>query len=260
MRGESRLAGTIVSIVLHALIVLLAMFPLLVSDNPFAPEATGAGGDGPSGGGGGGTGGTGGRRGPLEERIRFMEIAPEPTPAAPAEPEPVLPPVVPPPVPPPEPVIEPATPTIPELPVATIATAVPVVSQVSGTGGGSGNDGSAGAGPGSGGGVGAGIGTGRGSGVGPGTGGGDGTIYTATPIQIGLPPGGAPENIKPYHVIALFDVDSSGKVLSFTFNESRDGGYNKKLRAMLSGIRFRPATTYDGVPIRSTARVELVVF
>ena len=47
-----------------------------------------------------------------------------------------------------------------------------------------------------------------------------------------------------------------GKVLSVDFNETRDGGYNKKLREQLGRIRFRPAVKRDGTPIRATAQIE----
>ena len=77
--------------------------------------------------------------------------------------------------------------------------------------------------------------------------------------MVGLPPE-APERIRPYTIVALFDVDSAGRVLSFTFNESKDSDYNKQVRLMLRQIRFRPGVTLDGVPIRATARLEFIVF
>jgi hypothetical protein len=101
--------------------------------------------------------------------------------------------------------------------------------------------------------VGSGIGTGRGSGVGPGTGGGAGNIHGPAAIQVFIPPLPAPDRIRPYHIVAKFDVDEKGRVLNFTFNESKDRDYNRKLRALLAEVRFRPATTLDGVPIRAPA-------
>ena len=75
-----------------------------------------------------------------------------------------------------------------------------------------------------------------------------------------LPPSDAPERIRPYTVVAFFDVDERGRVLKVEFNESKDRDYNKKVKAMLSQVKFRPATTLNGVAIRGTARIEFTVF
>ena len=269
LAGENRLRGTLVSILLHGLLVLALMFPVMMAEHTFADAPEGAGGPGPAGGGGGGSGGTGGRVLQPQERIQFIRLAPEPTavPVAPEvvpppvpvipPPEPVVPPPTPPPAPPPPPPPDPVIETKPDPPAVT---APPATSVIPGVGGGTGNDGTAGNGPGSGGGVGSGIGTGRGSGRGPGTGGGPGTIYPPFPTQLLLPPTNAPRSIVPYHVVANFDVDSTGKVLAVKFNESKDGAYNKKLRAMLAQFRFSPATTYEGRPVRATAIVEFDVY
>ena len=71
-----------------------------------------------------------------------------------------------------------------------------------------------------------------------------------------IPPTPIPAKIRPFTLVAQFDVDSSGKVLSVDFNATRDGGYNKKLREQLGRIRFRPAVKRDGTPIRATAQIE----
>ena len=260
-RGESW-RGAIFSILLHVLLVLGLLAPAIVAKRTLLEAAPGAGGPGPAGGGGGGTGGRGGQ--PIEERLQYIDIAPDAIPALIPEvttplPEPVI-------VPPPEPVVTPPppppTPTIDEpkvdVPPAAVAAAAPSV--VAGTGGGSGNDGTAGMGPGTGGGVGSGIGTGRGSGVGPGTGGGDGNIYGPTPTLLPLPPSNPPAQIRPYTVVALFDVDEKGRVLKFEFNESKDRDFNKQVKAVLAAVRFRPGTTVDGVAIRSTARISFTVY
>jgi hypothetical protein len=115
-------------------------------------------------------------------------------------------------------------------------------------------------GPGSGGGVGSGIGTGRGSGVGPGTGGGMGNIYPPTPTQLYLPPADPPDRIKPYFIVAQFEVDEKGRVVKFDFNESKDRDYNRKVKAMLAEVRFRPATTLEGIPIRASVTIRFEVF
>ena len=258
--------GPLLSILLHALVILLLALPVFMSTPEFLEEQEGGGGAGPAGGGGGGSGGTGGTPRRLEESIRYIEVAPEPDPVLPPlEPvvvPPVTPPVVPPPepvVPPPQPVVEAPPPVAPEIKVEPVPAAVTPASLVNGTGGGSGNDGSLGAGPGSGGGIGSGIGTGRGSGVGPGTGGGAGTIHTPSVIQVFMPPFPIPDRIRPYKVVAQFDVDEKGKVLKVAFNESKDRDYNKKMRAMLGEVRFRPATTFEGVPIRATAVITFTI-
>lgn len=255
--------GPVVSILLHGILILLLLAPAIVAERTLfeAPEA--GGGPGPAGGGGGGTGGTGGV---AEERIRYIDIAPNAIPSLlPELPTPLPEPVI---VPPPEPVVPSPTPppapppTVPEpkvdappAPAAAAATSV-----IPGSGGGSGNDGTAGNGPGSGGGVGSGIGTGRGSGVGPGTGGGNGNIYPPVATQVLLPPSDPPSRILPYTVVAFFDVDERGRVLKVEFNESRDRDYNKKVKAMLSQVRFRPATTLEGVAIRATVSLQFTVF
>jgi hypothetical protein len=107
-------------------------------------------------------------------------------------------------------------------------------------GGGSGTDGSAGAGPGSGGGVGAGVGTGRGSGTGAGTGGGTQVNYPPVPIEFFLPPLPAPGNVRGFHFVAEFDVDSTGRVITFDFTPTRDGDYNKRIAQVLRSMKFRP--------------------
>ena len=258
--------GPLVSILLHAGLILLLLAPAIVAKRTLLEAAPGAGGPGPAGGGGGGTGGTGG--GPLEERLQYIDIAPDAIPAAiPDLPTPLPEPVI---VPPPEPVITPPPPTPPPAPpvpepkvdapptVAAAAAAPP--SAIPGTGGGSGNDGTAGMGPGSGGGVGTGIGTGRGSGLGPGTGGGDGGHYAPTPKFAPLPPSNIPERLRPYTVVALFDVDEKGRVIKFEFNESRDREFNKQVRAVLATVTFRPGTTPEGKAIRAIAKIEFTVY
>ena len=256
--------GPVVSIVLHAVLIMLLLAPAIVAKRTLLEAEAGAGGPGPAGGGGGGSGGTGGA--PLEERLQYIDIAPDAIPALIPElptplPEPVIVPppepmVTPPPPPPtPPPVVEPKV----DAPPVTAPPAPTVASVLPGTGGGSGNDGTAGMGPGSGGGVGTGIGTGRGSGVGPGTGGGDGGNYGPTPTLLPLLPD-APDRIRPYTLVAMFDVDEKGRVLKFEFNESKDRDYNRKVKAVLATIRFRPGTTPEGKAIRSIASITFTVF
>ena len=240
IREEGRLRGIVTSILLHALVIFLVAGPIWVHDTLVATRE-GAGGPGPAGGGGGGTRGTGGV---LQERVRFIRVAPAQAPVVKVE-APVIQPIIPPPQPQPKP--EP-TPTPPAAPQAENKDA----SLVAGVGGGTGNDGSAGSGPGSGGGVGSGVGTGRGSGIGPGTGGGTGKVYPPTPTNLVILPIPVPAKVRPYKLVAFFDVDERGNTTLISFNPSKDSGYNRKIREMLLEFRFRPAVRADGTPVRDT--------
>lgn len=249
--------GPIASIVLHALLAALVLAPPVLVAREIRATNEGAGGPGPAGGGGGGNRGTGGP--PIvQERMRFLQVAPPPPEPVAPKPDVVKPvptPIPPPRIEPPKPV-EPVTPT-PQPPTPEPVTA-PVASQVPGTGGGSGNDGTAGSGPGSGGGVGSGVGTGRGSGHGPGTGGGDAVVYPPTVVALTILPIPVPAKVRPYTLVAYFDVDTLGNATLLSFNPSRDGSYNRRIREMLSEIRFRPAVRGDGRPVRDTAQISAV--
>ncbi|HEX2779033.1 MAG TPA: hypothetical protein VHM30_06025, partial [Gemmatimonadaceae bacterium] len=137
------------------------------------------------------------------------------------------------------------------------ATPPPQDAPTSGAAAGSGDaSGTGGAGPGSGGGIGSGVGTGIGSANGPGTGGGADSVYPPQPTQLFLPPTPVPSKIRPYTLVAEFEVDTTGRVISVDFNETRDGGYNRKLRDALAKIRFRPAVKRDGTPVRARTQIE----
>ncbi len=71
------------------------------------------------------------------------------------------------------------------------------------------------------------------------------------PIEIVLPPTPVPRQLRGVAVTAVFDVDSTGRVMSFEFAKTRDRGYNKKLEATLENVRFRPAVRPDGRPVRA---------
>jgi periplasmic protein TonB len=253
---EDRRLGVAVSVALHVIIALLLVVPF--ARHVVAPILQGAGGPGPAGGGGGGRGGTGGAAQALRnEQLRFIQVAPE----APRAAEPVVTP--PPVVVPPKPVDTPL-PTPPPQPRADSAAAAkpqpPInVAAAPGSGGGSGTDGTTGSGPGSGGGTGTGIGTGRGSGVGPGTGGGTQANYPPLPVEMFLPPMPIPDRLRGFRMIAEFDVDETGRVVSFTFTETRDGGYNRRLRDVLRSIRFRAGSDLNGRPIRMKAQIEYIL-
>ncbi|MFN2400587.1 MAG: hypothetical protein ABR543_18415 [Gemmatimonadaceae bacterium] len=236
-----------ISVLLHALVVALIFLPILISD-ALDPAAAGAGGRGPMGGGGGGRLGSGGAA-IIRERLQYVVPAPVPEQPTPE----VTPPVT------PEAVEPTPTEAIVDLKIEAPSTEIDMA-LTRGTGGGTGNDGTNGNGPGTGGGVGSGVGTGRGSSVGPGTGGGDGLIYPPVPVHFFLPPLPAPERIKPYHTVAQIDVDSTGRILGVRFSPSKDGSYNRRLNEVLHQLKFRPATTQDGVPVRATALVDIRIF
>jgi protein TonB len=239
IREEGKLRGVAASILLHVLFLFLAAGPFWLHDTLVAVRE-GAGGPGPAGGGGGGTRGTGGV---LQERVRFIRVTPAP--AAKVE-VPVIPPLIPPPQ------AQPKVVPTPTPPAAPAQAENKDASLVAGVGGGTGNDGSAGSGPGSGGGVGSGVGTGRGSGVGPGTGGGTGKVYPPTPTTLVILPIPVPAKVRPYKLVAFFDVDERGNTTLISFNPSKDAGYNRKIREMLLEFRFRPAVRADGTPVRDT--------
>ena len=252
---EDRRVSALLSLLLHIAIVMLLVTPFAIH-HAIVEQEQGAGGPGPAGGGGGGHGGTGGVA-DQSERLRFIQVAPQQaTPAPQLAPEPVVPPP-PTPVPPPEPVkVAPTTTPPVEAKVAVAVPAkLPDVAATIGTGGGSGHDGTNGSGPGTGGGVGTGIGTGRGSGIGPGTGGGTQENYPPTTQEMLIPPMPIPDKARGMRIIAEFDVDSTGRVLSFDFTPTKDGDYNKKLGEAFRGFRFKPGTTPAGRPLRMKTQV-----
>lgn len=240
--------GFVLSTLFHVTIVVLLLLPPVIASTVLFEESTGGGGPGPAGGGGGGNGGTGGEQ-VTPEKLRYLQVAPIPK-VAPAS---ITPPVVPPPKPPevkePEPTPTPPTPTPQPVTAPTSGPTIPTA----GAGGGSGHDGTAGNGPGSGGGVGSGTGTGRGSGSGPGTGGGPGDIYPPRVQNLAILPMPVPHKVRPYTLVAVFDVDERGNAQLLAFNPSRDNGYNRKIREMLSELKFRAAVRADGTPVRDTA-------
>ncbi|HEU4628657.1 MAG TPA: hypothetical protein VFS08_02900 [Gemmatimonadaceae bacterium] len=268
--GErNRWRGLLGSIGLHLLFALIFIIPYLASEVLDVRARREGMGDGRAGGGGGGTNGTGGA---TVEHLYYIPITPEQRANAERRVAPPVPTPPTPPVPPPEKPPEPERPPLPVPPPPTLApqlpqpqAATPVTASAAvalgaltlGEGGGSGHDGSAGSGPGRGGGVGSGIGSGRGSGVGPGTGAGTDSIYPPTLITLALPPLDTPRKLRPYTLVALFDVDERGRTTLIGFNETDDAGFNRKVRAVLREVRFRPAVRADGRPVRDTGRFEI---
>lgn len=253
---EDRRGWSVVSALIHLLIILLLVVPVATHEGFVQEIAQGAGGPGLAGGGGGGKRGTGG----VIEKIHYIQVAPPPTPAPTPVVKTVVPPVVQPPkqeVVPPPPIEKIPDPTPAKIEVKVEAPKIEATAPTPGTGGGTGQDGSAGTGPGTGGGAGAGIGTGRGSGIGPGTGGGMQANYPPVAIEVFIPPLPVPNKVKGFHLVAEFDVDETGKVVpgGFKFTPTPDGGYNRRLDEVLKGTKFRPGTTPDGRPIRMKAQI-----
>jgi protein TonB len=246
-RDEGRRQGVIVSVLVHAAIIALLLFPIVLARTNIIPMQQGAGGAGPAGGGGGGRGGA-----QPHEQVQFIV----PTTAAPAATAPVPLPIpvpvkvatpVPPIVPAPTPAVKPPEQAAAPVPVTSIAGV--------GAGAGTGNDGTTGNGPGTGGGVGSGIGTGRGAGLGPGTGGGTQKNFPPTLTEMFLPPFPVPNSVKGSSLTAEFDVDSTGRVLDVKFSETRDGDYNRRIMSVLRAMKFRPGHSPDGTPLRMKAQV-----
>ncbi len=240
-RGEKRtLSSIIVSVFVHSAIILALILPALLTQ-VFDADSRSAGARGPRGGGGGGRGADGLSGG--AERLRYVQIAPSPAPEQPQVALPTPPPPQPKPLetPPATPPTPPATPPAAETPTSSAG------------GSGSGLDGTNGNGPGTGGGTGTGQGTGAGSGQGSGTG-GDGADHDPPVVtNLAILPIPVPANVRPYKLVAYFDVDERGNAKLLSYNPPRDGGYNRRIREMLSEIRFRPAVRRDGTAVRDTA-------
>lgn len=262
MRGESRLLGTSVSVGLHVLaIFLLLATPVLLANVVDVDVARGAGGSGPAGGGGGGWGGMRwGGRARVEsgsEQLTYLRVSTAPVPETKSEAgEPqqqrreVIPPRADAP-PPSEAATRSDSAAAAAKDSATSDSTASVLGVVSGGSGGRGE----GAGPGRGGGIGSGVGSGRGSGVGPGAGGGDDIVYPPAVVSLPVLPLPIPPKVRPYKMVAQFEVDTLGNAKLLGFNPSRDENYNRRIRAMLLEIRFRPAVRADGRPVKAIAIV-----
>lgn len=251
---EDRRLGAAVSILIHIAILAFLFVPIAVH-HAVREEAQGTGGAGPAGGGGGGHNGSGEERKPRKEQLRYIKLIPVAAPPA-VRAAPLLA------MPPQQPVVA-SPPTVlpqfapsPRIELKVSPPAAPLaVATIAGTGGGTGHDGTNGTGPGAGGGVGSGIGTGRGAGVGPGTGGGSQPNYPPTPTELFIPPLPMPDKVRGFHLVAEYDIDVTGHIVSFDFTQTRDSDYNRRLADVLRTFRFRPGTRPDGTPIRMKAQI-----
>lgn len=240
LRRESRW-GTLVSMLFHALVILLILAPLM--DHDVLLEATRGGlGPGPAGGGGGGSKGAAGR--PREEHIQFVRSQPQVA-AAPI-PTPVPPkPVIPPPQPP-------TVPTLAKIDVK-IDAGPPVAAPNFG------DAGTLGAGPGTGGGIGTGTGPGRGSGTGPGTGGGAiGDTALANAYFSTMPLSGVPHSLSGKQVVVRFALDDRGNILRIDFASTGSSSFDKSLRETLKEWKFHAAfLRSSGIPVPSVYETQI---
>ncbi len=241
-RDGRRMAGAMgVSVVAHALIVLLLVFGLGPKGFRWVDEAWGRGPDAADREGGGGGGGGGG------ELVSYVEIPapPPPPPPLPVPPEEeVLPPIVPPPPPVETKPEETAKPT----PVpGTTPTPAPPAPAAGGAGGGEGPGQGPGQrpgqGPGRGGGTGGGEGGGEGSVVGPGRGGGEGRIRAPTTDFLLIPPD-APPSIRGRgrQIKLAVDIDERGNVTDArVVTSSGDRRYDGQVVRRAREWKFNPA-------------------
>jgi protein TonB len=228
--------GAAASLFLHGALLALILW-LTSAHNTFFQTDIGAG-TGISAGAAGGGGGGG-------EDVAFMQLT-SPPPAAP-EPEVVMP-EPPPPVPPPIPVPTPEP--VPEIKIAAAPTVQPVA--VTGNGAGTASQGSGagvgpGVGPGSGGGTGGGEGPGVGNNVGPGT--GKGRILAPYPEFLLIPPT-APGSVRGKTVVVRLAIDETGTVRDVALMPATgDRGYDKELRRVALGWKFKPARDPGNNPV-----------
>jgi mevalonate pyrophosphate decarboxylase len=80
-------------------------------------------------------------------------------------------------------------------------------------------------------------------------------VYPPYVTNLALLPIPVPSKVRPYTLVAVFEVDERGNARLLHFNETRDSNYNKKIRAMLDEVRFRPAVRADGTPVKDTTSI-----
>ena len=85
-------------------------------------------------------------------------------------------------------------------------------------------------------------------------------IFPPTVVALTILPIPVPSKVRPYTLVAYFDVDTLGNATLLSFNPSKDGGYNKRIREMLSEIRFRPAVRAGrtGVPFVTPPQISAI--
>ena len=247
-----RYGGLLVSLLLHALVVVLAIrggerlwtHTLAPGDPLLLP------------GGGGGGGGGGG-----SPRLTYITLPPAPQPVMPRqqtappvprpriEPTPTPKPAVPAPAPEVQPPV-PAPQPIDTLGHAVGAMAPPTADSVPGAG--------PGADGGTGGGVGRGIGPGRGPGTGPGAGGGGegGTVRPPELRDLAFPFDSPPKKLRGASLAVTFWVRVDGQVDRYEVDPAIDDReYARKFDEVIRAFRFTPARAPDGHRVAGTTTV-----
>jgi protein TonB len=237
-RKDARWRGIAGSLAIHSLLLALALWLtsprglLLLTD-----LGVGAGVSKGAAGGGGGGG----------EDVAYMELssppkAQEAVEQVVPEPPPPVPPPVPVPTPVPAPEVKPVeTPVVQQVAILGAANGTGTQTAGSGTGAGPGQ------GPGSGGGSGGGEGGGIGTSVGPGT--GKGRILAPYPEFLLIPPT-APGNVRGKTVTVRLAIDESGAVRDVELMPATgDRGYDKELKRVAQGWKFKPARDPGNNPV-----------
>jgi hypothetical protein len=248
-----RYGGLLLSVLLHALVVALAVR----SGERLWSRALAPGDAALAHGGGGGGGGGGG------PRVAYITLPPAHEPVMPrqtavtapvtrtrVEPEPRPTPPVPPPVPSPEVSAPPPQPvdTQPSAPTAGAAGQATATGPAAGPG----------AGGGTGGGRGPGIGPGQGAGAGPGAGGGGegGTIRPPELRDLAFPFDTPPKELRGASLAVTFWVRVDGQVDRYQVDPAiGDRDYARKFDEVIRAFRFTPARAPDGTRVAGTTTV-----
>jgi hypothetical protein len=247
-RPRRRYGGLVLSVLLHALILALAVRSgerlwsrTLAPGDPALAE----------GGGGGGGGGS---------RVAYITLPPVREPTMPRQTT-VTAPVVRPRLTP-EPLVTPPTPTPPPTPVAEapspspapVDSLPPAATAARGAAPGA----SPGAGGGAGGGVGPGIGPGEGPGSGPGNGGGGagGTVRPPELRDLAFPFDTPPKELRGASLAVTFWVRIDGAVDRYEVEPAiGDRDYARKFDEVIRAFRFTPARAPDGAKVAGTTTV-----
>jgi len=234
---RGRLRGVMLSAVVHAAIVLAALW-----SGSRLMEADRMPGAGKGRGGGGGGGGA---------RAVLLFAPVEAAPAGPALPLP--PPLV---MPKAAPVPLPEVPP-PDVPPPTLSPAQLLASLGAAAGPGKGS----GAGPGAGSGSGGGTGSGVGPGTGPDSGGGGGTLYPAQVHGLILTPPDPPSSVRGHTYTARFEISERGDVMRVSLSPMpADRQYAATMLDRLRHYTFSPARTLDGRAVASTWEIRLTIY
>jgi hypothetical protein len=240
--SRRRYGGLVLSVLLHALIIALAvrsgerLWSRALA--PGDPALT-------AGGGGGGGGGS---------RVAYITLPQAPKPPAIPRQTPVTSP--------PRPRVDPEPTVIPPTPVAAAPTPAPApidtqpppAPSAAGTGPGAGP----GAGGGTGGGVGPGIGPGQGPGTGTGVGGGGqgGTVRPPELRDLAFPFDTPPKELRGASLAVTFWVRVDGQVDRYEVDPAiGDRDYARKFDEVIRAFRFTPARAPDGSKVAGTTTV-----